>query len=130
MPSSEEPTFEQALEKVEKSLANLKERYAQIQGDQEQQSVLQHRREEIRTQLRQAKSATLKLELQEIEQQLEDLEVKLESRLFSWRGLTEVFWQAVRFGGLGIAIGWSLAFFTIKNPVPQSSQPNNQSIAR
>lgn len=126
--SPEEPTFEQTLEKVEKSLTDLKERYAQVQADQQRQTELQQHREAIRAQLRQAKSTKLKLELQEIEQQLEELELNLESRLFSWRGFTEVFWQAVRFGGLGIAIGWSLAFFTIKNPTPQSPTPNPQSL--
>lgn len=123
MSSSEESTFEQSLAQVEKTLADLKERYAQVQRDQQRQSELHDRKEDVRAQLRQAKSAKLKLELQEIEKQLEALEFDLESRLFSWRGLTEGFWQAVRFGGLGIVIGWSLAFFTIKNPTPEVSQP-------
>lgn len=123
--SSDELPFEQALEKVERSLLDLKDRYAQVQRDQEQLETLQERKANLQSQ----KSLTLKAELQEIEQQLEELELNLESRLFSWSGLKEVFWQAVRFGGLGIAIGWSLAFITLKTPTPDNSTtpPNSLS---
>ena len=86
-------TFEQVLERVERSLQELKERSAQI------------------------------------EKQLEELEFNLESRLFSWAGFKEVFWQAVRFGGLGIAVGWSLAFYTLKNPAPNNTSPAPQTLA-
>jgi hypothetical protein len=34
--------------------------------------------------------------------------VALESQLFSWNGIKEVFWQAIRFGGLGMVAGWVL----------------------
>lgn len=125
MSPSEEPTFEQTLETVERSLSNLKERYAQVERDQQQQTELQQRKTELKTQ---GKSAKLKLELQEIEQQLEELEINLESRLFSWSGLKEVFWQAVRFGGVGIAIGWSMAFLTIKSPAPTPASSAPQSL--
>src|SRR3712207_4563723 len=97
----EEPTFEQSLETVERALAELKERYAQVQADQARQADLQQQHAAIAAQQRHGKSSKLQLELQAIEQQLEELEVSLESRLFSWSGLKEVFWQAVRFGGLG-----------------------------
>ncbi|MER3434056.1 MAG: hypothetical protein C4288_11655 [Leptolyngbya sp. ERB_1_1] len=123
--STDEINFEQALENVERSLSQLKNRYAQVQHDQQQLETLQQRKAELQTQ---GKSATLKTELREIEQQLEELELNLESRLFSWSGLKEVFWQAVRFGGLGIAIGWSLAFITLKHPTPtHSSTPSSLS---
>ncbi|MBW4445157.1 MAG: hypothetical protein KME10_29060 [Plectolyngbya sp. WJT66-NPBG17] len=116
--SSDEINFEQALEKVERSLCELKDRYAQVQRDQQQIETLQQQKTDLQSQ---GKSPTLKAELREIEQQLEELELNLESRLFSWSGLKEVFWQAVRFGGLGIAIGWSLAFITLKTPTPNNS---------
>jgi len=123
--STDEINFEQTLENVERSLSALKNRYAQVQHDQRQLETLQQRKAELQTQ---GKSATLKAELREIEQQLEELELNLESRLFSWSGLKEVFWQAVRFGGLGVAIGWSLAFITLKNPTPtHSSTPSSLS---
>ncbi|HTL88137.1 MAG TPA: hypothetical protein VL134_01965 [Leptolyngbya sp.] len=114
---TDEINFDQALENVERSLSDLKDRYAQIQRDQERLETLQQRKAE----LKKSKSSGFKTELREIEQQLEELEINLESRLFSWSGLKEVFWQAVRFGGLGIAIGWSLAFITLKTPTPTNS---------
>ncbi len=114
---TDEINFDQALENVERSLSDLKDRYAQIQRDQQQLETLQQRKAELKNN----RSSHLKTELREIKQQLEELEITLESRLFSWSGLKEVFWQAVRFGGLGIAIGWSLAFVTLKNPTPTTS---------
>ena len=106
--------FEQSLQEVERSLQALKNRHLQIQRDQRLQADLQGQR----SQLDQGKSPELQVELRKIEQQLEELEVSLESRLFSWAGFKEVFWQAVRFGGLGVVVGWSLAFYTLKNPTP------------
>ncbi|GAP99449.1 hypothetical protein [Leptolyngbya sp. NIES-2104] len=124
--SSDDIPFEQALEKVERSLFDLKDRYAQVQRDEQQLETLQERKANLQSQ---RKSLTLKAELREIEQQLEELELNLESRLFSWSGLKEVFWQAVRFGGLGIAIGWSLAFITLKTPTPDSSTTPSNSLS-
>ncbi|MCU0551701.1 MAG: hypothetical protein MUC48_20355 [Leptolyngbya sp. Prado105] len=114
---SEETNFDQSLEKLERSLFSLKDRYAQVQRDQQRKAALETQKE----------SAKLKTELREIEQQLEELEINLESRLFSWSGLREIFWLAVRFGGLGIAIGWSLALVTLKDPAPTPSTPSSLS---
>ncbi len=107
-PDAEEPDFEQALSEVERSLAALKERYAQIQRDRQRQKELQHRREDVRQQLRGKGDKQLRQELQQIQAELESIELNLESSLFTWGSLKEPFWQAVRFGGLGIAIGWLL----------------------
>jgi hypothetical protein len=41
---------------------------------------------------------------------LEEVDLMLESRLLN---LWEPFWQAVRFGGLGIAIGWFLRAWSL-----------------
>lgn len=104
--------FDQTLKEVEQSLLLLKARYAQIQLDRQHQHDLQQRKEQIEKQLQhppsQVNPLELKRELKHIRQQLEALEVALESQLFSWSGLKEIFWQAVRFGGLGIVIGWIL----------------------
>lgn len=104
--------FEQQLREVEQSLLLLKVRYAQVQADQHRQEELQQRKEQVERQLQHSRSnseqAELKAELKQIRQQLEDLEVSLESKLFSWSGLKEVFWQAVRFGGVGVVLGWIL----------------------
>lgn len=117
-PSSDEPDFEQELEAVERSLHSLKERYAQVQHDLQQQRQLQLRREQIELDLQRLQSPSLKAELQQIQEQLDALEVNLESRLFSWGSLKEVFWQIVRFGGLGVVVGWTLAFALLNAPKP------------
>ena len=100
--------FEQSLQAAEQSLYLLKARYSQVQLDQQRQQALQQRLSEAERDYRRHSSSALQQELKQIRQQLDDLELALESRLFSWNGLREVFWQAVRFGGLGVVIGWLL----------------------
>lgn len=104
--------FEQNLRELEQSVLRLKARYTQVQIDQQRQQDLQTRKDQIERQLPEIRSravrAELNRELKRIKQQLEELEVALESQLFSWSGMKEVFWQAVRFGGLGIVLGWIL----------------------
>ncbi|BAY63834.1 hypothetical protein NIES22_39240 [Calothrix brevissima NIES-22] len=98
--------FAQELQEVERSLVSLKERYNQVQSDKEHKAQLQQRRQD----LQQSKNPTseIKAELRQIKQQLEVLEINLESQLFSWRTFKKPFWQAVRFGGMGVIIGWIL----------------------
>ncbi len=88
--------FEQAFAEVESLLQNLKERYLQIRTAKQHRTELQQRLHQLQAELRQVKET------------LEALEVDLESRLFSWSSQREVFWQVVRFVGLGIVVG--LAF--------------------
>lgn len=47
-------------------------------------------------------------ELTEMQDRIEALKVTLESHLLSWREVQEPFWQIVRFGGLGLVLGWFL----------------------
>lgn len=103
-----EPEFVQALAEVERSLIALQERYAQVKRDRQRQVELKHRYEEIRQNRSIARSQEMKAELKRIEQELETLQVNLESSLFSWRSLNEPFWMVVRFVGIGIVIGWLL----------------------
>lgn len=128
--SNETVTFEQELNEVERSLQALKERHQQVQQDQQRQAELGHRREDIRQELRQSPVPELKTELQQVQEELEELEVRLESRLFSWKSLREPFWQIVRFGGLGIVIGWLLAIGALQlpriEPLPQSTSTPQQ----
>jgi hypothetical protein len=117
---SDDQPFEESLAQVERSLQDLKERYVQVQADELRQGELRERAAQIGAA---AKSPEIQLELRRIEQELETLELNLESRLFSWAGLKEAFWQAVRFGGLGLVVGWSLAFYTLNQTPPQNSAP-------
>ncbi|MGB5961040.1 MAG: DUF2203 domain-containing protein [Coleofasciculaceae cyanobacterium] len=113
-PDPGETEFEQALAEVAENLQSVRDRYEQIKGDRIRQKELQHRRERIRkSQKQNGNSSSLKAELKQIQEQLEIIELNLESSLFSWRSLKEPFWQAVRFGGLGIIIGWLLKSYAL-----------------
>ncbi|MFH7027776.1 MAG: hypothetical protein ACHBN1_20845 [Heteroscytonema crispum UTEX LB 1556] len=103
---NQEGEFEQELEEIERSLVALKERYTQVQSDRIEQAEYEQRLEELHQNKRH--TPEIKAELKEIQQRLEVLEISLESQLFSWGSLKEPFWQAVRFGGLGVIIGWLL----------------------
>ena len=106
--TSEDQEFEQALSQAERSLEEIKGRFAQVRRDRQRQAELKNRIDEVIPERRQSRSRQLREELRQIEAELETLELNLESRLFTWGTLREPFWQAVRFGGLGIAIGWIL----------------------
>jgi protein subunit release factor A len=107
-----EVDIDQSLHELEQSFQLFKTRYAQVQTDCQHQQDLLDRKERLEQQLQHTASPRmqhqLKQDLKHIRQQLEQLEVALESQLFSWNGLKEVFWQAVRFGGLGMVVGWVL----------------------
>jgi prefoldin subunit 5 len=47
-------------------------------------------------------------ELNQLQQTVEAFEATLASHLLSWSQLQEPFWQAVRYGGLGLVAGWML----------------------
>lgn len=119
---SDDLDIDQSIAQLEQSFTALKQRYDQVKADQQQQQDLQQRLEQTQRSLQHASNRSdlnrsglnrsdyrsLKAELKQIQQQLEEVELRLESQLFAWNGLREVFWQAVRFGGLGIVIGWLL----------------------
>lgn len=104
--------FEQTLQEFERSLLLLKARYAQVQSDQQIQQELQQELTQVQQHILQSRSkkrqVELKRELKQLKARLEETELALESQLFSWGGLREVFWQAIRFGGLGVVTGWLL----------------------
>jgi hypothetical protein len=126
--SPDELNFEQDLAEAEQSLQALKQRYVQVQQDQRTQAQLWQEQDKLEEQLQRSPSPELKAELQRIQNQLDDLEVNLETRLFAWDSLKEPFWQIIRFGGLGVLIGWGLAFVLIQSPTPtpQPSTPKPQ----
>jgi chromosome segregation ATPase len=104
--------LDQSLHQIEQSLWQLKARYTQVQRDQQRQQGLVEGKQQLEKQLQHASSAAtqrqLKQELKRLRQQLDTVEVALESQLLSWSGWKELFWQAVRFAGLGIVLGWLL----------------------
>ncbi len=106
--------LDQALQEVEQSLSNLKQRYIEVEQNQALQAQLRQREAELKKELHRTPSyersrrQPLRKELRHIQQQLDTIELNLESQLFSFSSLKEPFWQAVRFGGLGIIVGWIL----------------------
>ncbi|MBZ8180314.1 DUF2203 domain-containing protein [Oscillatoria salina] len=108
-PEGNEAELAQTLAEVERSLHALNERYQQVKRDSEIQTQLLQRQQELQQQPRPVRnSPEIKAELAQIQQELDTIELNLESSLFSWDSLKEPFWQAVRFGGLGVVIGWLL----------------------
>lgn len=47
-------------------------------------------------------------ELAQLQTAVETFEAELASRTITWQHLSEPFWQAVRYGGLGFLLGWGL----------------------
>lgn len=100
---TKENELEQVLIEVEQSLTQLQSRHAQVKEDLQKRSQVKNRQQELKQQLDQSLPKPLKTELRSLQQELDSLELNLESIL-----LPDIFWQVVRFVFLGIAIGWFL----------------------
>jgi predicted RNase H-like nuclease (RuvC/YqgF family) len=101
-----EPDLAAEIEEVERSLRLLQERYLQVQRDRDQMAEWQQKLHHLQD--NQSRTLAISAEIQRIQQQISVLETNLESQLFSWTSLKRPFWQVVRFGGLGVVIGWLL----------------------
>lgn len=89
---------------VERTLTTLGDRYYQIKQDWQKYTELKQYQAELEAKkIPNPAKDPIKTELKQLLQELETLEIDLESAL-----LPDLFWQAVRFGGLGIVIGWLL----------------------
>ncbi len=92
------------LTEVGQSLEELRNRYLQVKQDwQRRAELVKYKQELQQKKANNLEREPIKTELRDLEQQISELEINLESVL-----LPDLFWQAVRFGGLGIAIGWVL----------------------
>ncbi|MGD1908051.1 MAG: hypothetical protein ACFB0C_18955 [Leptolyngbyaceae cyanobacterium] len=91
--------FQSELTALETAIRQLRQHFDEIHHIQQQQQTLRQR----------LTTPTLpEAELLAIHQQLETLETELVSATLPWQTLAEPFWQAVRFGGLGLVAGWFL----------------------
>jgi hypothetical protein len=107
-PVDEMIEFDREIAELEQTLSALKHRHADTQLAAQEQVVLTRQRNELKQ--KGSSHPEVKQELQMIRSRLEELDLTLESRLLNeWKLMWEPFWQAVRFGGLGIAIGWFIA---------------------
>ncbi|MCS6958737.1 MAG: hypothetical protein RMK91_01640 [Pseudanabaenaceae cyanobacterium SKYGB_i_bin29] len=89
--------LQQQLRQVEAELAAVKTRLATVMAGEQEQEELEQRLTSL--------SPQLKAEIKEITDRIAAIEIEIESRLFNWGALKEVFWLVVRFTGLGIVIG-------------------------
>jgi ABC-type uncharacterized transport system ATPase component len=107
-PVDETIEFDREIAELESAIFTLKQRHADTQLAAQEQVVLTRQRNELKQ--KGTSHPEVKQELQLIRSRLAELDLTLESRLINeWRLMWEPFWQAVRFGGLGIVIGWVLA---------------------
>jgi phage-related tail protein len=91
--------FETALKETAKDFLALRDRYFEVRR-------AYRRRIELQDQL--THTTLPKSELKRLQKQIEALEATLESQLLSWEAVKEPFWQALRFGGGGLVVGWFL----------------------
>ncbi|BAQ64852.1 hypothetical protein [Geminocystis sp. NIES-3709] len=101
-----------AIANIEFSLEKIKERHQQIILDRARKEELEQRKQEIKELQKNNTQDSLKSELHFLEQELTQIEIRLESELFKWSSLNEPFWQIVRFVGIGIIIGWFLKTYS------------------
>jgi DNA repair exonuclease SbcCD ATPase subunit len=103
-PVDETIEFDREIAALEQAISDLKQRQAQIELAERERVVLERQRNELKH--KGSKHSEVKQELEQIRSRLAELDLILESRLLN---MWEPFWQAVRFGGLGIAIGWFIS---------------------
>lgn len=112
-PPDSSSEWESQFQELENALQTLKARYSQIQQDTQLRDELRQRQQYLKTQRHRRRDPQWQSELKQIADRLAELEVNLESTLVSWETFREPFWQAVRFGGLGIVVGWVLKSCTM-----------------
>lgn len=108
-PSTEWDDLDLQMQQVEELLQEVRERLIRVKVGQSNRALLKTQQQEVQQQLGNATSKPIKQELKakltQIKEQLETIEIEIESRLISWTSFREPFWQIVRFGGLGVLVG-------------------------
>lgn len=136
-PPLKNPAFEQALDDLSTKLAGLQERYRSICADQARIEALQQdiqrsiansasgpaAHSAANSAANSASNAAphaapspapttvdpeLVATLEDLQRELDTLEAEFEAQFISWDGIGTLFWQVVRFGGLGVVLGWWL----------------------
>ena len=102
--------LEQSLNETEELLNHVKARFTQIRSAQERQVQLEERLLEIEGESSQSPSLEVKTELESIKTQLASTWEDLESQLITWRDQQELFWQFLRFSGVGFFLALLLNF--------------------
>lgn len=107
-PSASTDELAQAISELEHNVAALRQRYSTVEAAQAEQQELRVRINRAQGELRQHRTKHVQDELKALHTRMEELELTLESQLFAWSSLKEPFWQAIRFGGIGVVLGWVL----------------------
>lgn len=98
------PDPNRQVAEVVQALGHLEERLRRLRTATENLSQLQ----QIQARLADPDLALVDEELKALQQQAETLELTVSQQVLSWKLLQEPFWQAIRFGGLGLVMGWLL----------------------
>jgi hypothetical protein len=94
-------------------LEGLENRLSQLKTGLNNILHLQHLQEQPETNLeeRQALDETIS----DLQRSVDEFELELATQTIGWQQMRETFWQVVRFGGLGVVIGWALAWIVMGN---------------
>ena len=96
--------IEKSLTEVQQSLNELDTRYRQIKQDWQRKVELMAEKKVLeQKKANNSEKEPIGTQLNHLRQELETLELNLESIL-----LPDLFWQVVRFVGIGIILGWFL----------------------
>jgi len=125
-PEQDSDDVARSLLEAEELLNEVKARYAQIQAAKEKQPELEARLSELKAEEaryaqgqsdpsqppdREAHLSQIKTELETVKTQLASTWEDLESQLITWRDKEELFWQFLRFAGIGFALALILNTF-------------------
>ncbi|HEY9761106.1 MAG TPA: hypothetical protein V6D07_01210 [Trichocoleus sp.] len=98
------PDSSRRIAELGQTLDQLEERLRHLRTGVTNLAQLHQLQEQLETSSDQVSLA--EAETQSVQQQIEELEAALTNQFFSWQPFREVFWQVVRFGGLGLVVGW------------------------
>jgi chromosome segregation ATPase len=110
IPEDLDAKLELSIQEAEDMLQEVKTRYAQVKAARSRQidltekaAVLQADLESVKDQKAksQEQAAAIEAELDSIKTQLVETWKELESQLITWRDQQELFWQFLRFAGIG-----------------------------
>jgi ABC-type phosphate transport system auxiliary subunit len=112
--SDEEPSeldeLERSLQETEELLSHVKQRLTQVRSAHQRQVQLQTRLSELDADPNLVREPAISAELESIKTQLSATWEELESQLITWRDKQELFWQFLRFSGIGFFLALALNY--------------------
>ncbi len=121
MSSDQQPDFESKLAEIEQKLHQLRTNYQELKYRRQQKADLEGELQNLPTEEQASLGLEIERQLQELQDreavaQYQSLKLMLESdnlpaeiqKELNGELFNDWFWQIVRFGGLGVIIGWML----------------------